>query len=255
MLKHYLISTIGWLAVMALVLVPDTVPNWPFALVIAVCVSIMIWGAAKVSSNFYFDVRCKAATKEKIVALSFDDGPLENYTPQILEILQQHKVPAAFFCIGDRVEKAPGLLKEIHNAGHLVGNHSYAHGALFDLQSAGNMKKDLDKADKTIIAAIGFKPRLFRPPYGVTNPMLAKAVKQGGYTPVGWSIRSMDTVIKNEEELLAKVTKNVQPGDIFLFHDTCAVTVKILPALIKQLKEQGFAFKRIDELLNVPAYA
>lgn len=85
--------------------------------------------------------------------------------------------------------------------------------------------------------------------------MLAKAVAQGGYTSVGWSIRSMDTVIKNEEELLAKVTKDVQPGDIFLFHDTCAVTVKVLPALIKELKEKGFAFKRIDELLNVPAYA
>lgn len=142
MLKHNIITVIGWLAAMVLVLLPDdSVLKWPFALLLIICVGIMIWGAAKVSSNFYFNVKCKATTKEKIVALSFDDGPLENYTPQILEILQQYKVPAAFFCIGDRVEKAPSLLKEIHDAGHLVGNHSYAHGALFDLQSAGKMKK------------------------------------------------------------------------------------------------------------------
>lgn len=255
MLKYNVIAVIGWLSAMALILLPGTVATWPFALILTVCVGIIIWGTVKISSNFYFNVKCKAETKEKIVALSFDDGPMENYTPQILNILQQHKVPAAFFCIGERVEQAPDILKQIREEGHLIGNHSFAHGALFDLQTAKMMSKDLDKADQAIKTATGLKPLLFRPPYGVTNPMLAKAVSRGKYTPVGWSIRSMDTVITNEAELLAKVTKNVQPGDIFLFHDTCAVTVKILPALIKELKERGFAFKRIDELLNVPAYA
>lgn len=255
MLKYNVISVIAWLALIALITPPFVIQKWPFALVLAICVGIMAWGAAKVSSNFYFDVECKAETKEKVVALSFDDGPVENYTPQILDILQQHKVPAAFFCIGHRVENAPAIAKQIHEAGHLIGNHSYSHHALFDLYSSKRMSSDLEHADQAIIAATGLRPLLFRPPYGVTNPMLGKAVSRGIYTPVGWSIRSMDTVTKDADKLLAKVTKDVQPGDIFLFHDTCAVTVKILPALIKQLKEKGFAFKRIDELLNVPAYA
>ncbi len=255
MLKYNIISVIAWLAFIALITPPYVMLKWPLALVLVICAGLMVWGAAKVNSNFYFDVVCKAETKEKVVALSFDDGPVENYTPQILDILQQHKVPAAFFCIGHRVEKAPALTKQIHEEGHLIGNHSYSHHALFDLYSSKKMSKDLDSADQAVIAAIGVRPLLFRPPYGVTNPMLGKAVARGIYTPVGWSIRSMDTVAKDADKLLAKVTKDVQPGDIFLFHDTCAVTVKILPALIKQLKEKGFAFKRIDELLNVPAYA
>jgi peptidoglycan-N-acetylglucosamine deacetylase len=254
MLKSRVIWPVSLVLMIVMLLIPGF-PLWPVFLTLAAWLGLMAWGASQVSSNFFIDVICKAQTKEKIVALSFDDGPAENYTPQILEILQQHKVPAAFFCIGHRVEKTPELLVKIHEAGHLIGNHSYSHSTLFDLNTSRNMENDLDMADIMIDEAIGLKPRLFRPPYGVTNPMLAKAIKRKKYTPVGWSIRSMDTVAKDADKLLAKVTKDVQPGDIFLFHDTCAITVKILPALIKQLKEKGFAFKRIDELLNVPAYA
>ncbi|MRG46041.1 polysaccharide deacetylase family protein [Chitinophaga sp. SYP-B3965] len=259
MLKYRVIWSVCWVAIIVLVFMkklwlPAT-PIWPVFLILGVSIAFLIWGSTQVNSNFYFEVKCKAQTQEKIVALSFDDGPMENYTPQILEILQQHNVPAAFFCIGHRVEKAPGLLKQIHEEGHLIGNHTYSHHALFDLYPAKKMENDLDMADQAITDATGLKPRLFRPPYGVTNPMLERALSHGKYISVGWSIRSMDTVIKDEAKLLAKVTKDVQPGDIFLFHDTCAITVKILPALIKEMKERGFAFKRIDELLNVPAYA
>lgn len=213
------------------------------------------WGAIFVHSGYYIRVLCKASTNEKVVALSFDDGPVEEYTPQILDILKEQQVRAAFFCIGRRAEQAPDLLKRIHEEGHLIGNHSYSHHTLFDLYPTRKMKQDLQKADAAIHTATGLKPALFRPPYGVTNPMLARAVKAGKYTPVGWSIRSMDTVIREEDRLFERVTRKITGGDIFLFHDTSAATVKILPALIKQLKREGFAIQRIDELLNVPAYA
>ncbi|WP_343701854.1 polysaccharide deacetylase family protein [Chitinophaga sp.] len=213
------------------------------------------WGAIRVDSNYYMKVLCKAPATEKAVALSFDDGPVDSFTPQILDILKEHQVPAAFFCIGRRVEEAPGLVRRAQEEGHLIGNHSYSHHTLFDLYPVSKMKDDLQKANRAITSAAGVQPMLFRPPYGVTNPMLARAVKAAGYTPVGWSIRSLDTVIKEEDKLFEKVTRKIAAGDIFLFHDTAAATVKILPALIKQLKREGFAIKRIDELLNIPAYA
>lgn len=229
---------------------------WQALLTVAVIkLGLDAWGAASVSSNYYINVMCKANGGEKAVALTFDDGPAENYTPQILNILKEHQVRAAFFCIGRRVEEAPGLVRRAEEEGHLVGNHSYSHHTLFDLFPTYKMKQDLHRANNAIEAATGRKPVLFRPPYGVTNPMLASAIRHGGYTPVGWSIRSLDTVIKEEDKLFERVTRKIKPGDIFLFHDTCAATVQILPALIKQLKREGFAIRRVDELLNIPAYA
>ena len=257
-MKYPVIQITCWAAFMALLAVNQwwtPVSIWLFLLVVGMYLGFTAWGAIFVNSNFYINVLCRADGGEKAVAISFDDGPAAGNTPQILSILQQHQVPAAFFCIGHRVEAHPDLLKRIYEEGHLIGNHSYSHHALFDLFPARKMANDLGKADAAIAAAIQVKPKLFRPPYGVTNPMLAKAIKENNYIPVGWSIRSMDTVQRDEKALLAKVTKNVRPGDIFLFHDTGAATAKILPGLIRYLREQGFAIRRIDQLLNVPAYA
>lgn len=218
-------------------------------------VAIVAWGASDISLSFFTPVLNKAVTKEKIVAISFDDGPDPEHTPEILAILQQHQVPAAFFCIGHRVAAHPHLLKSAYEQGHVIGNHSYLHHFWFDLFPSARMLADLKQADSAIAGAIGQLPKLFRPPYGVTNPSLARAIKRGGYTAVGWSVRSLDTVIKKEDELLRRVLFNVKPGDIFLFHDTCRVTVNILPELIKGLRNKGFTIVRIDQLLNVPAYA
>ncbi|MGN7721466.1 polysaccharide deacetylase family protein [Chitinophaga sp. 22620] len=231
------------------------IPFWILLVPLAVVTGFSAWGASRVNSNYFIKTLCRADTKEKAVALSFDDGPVQQYTPKILDILRQHQVPAAFFCIGQRVAAEPELLRRIHAEGHLVGNHSYSHHTLFDLYPTFKMKADLQKANEEIARAIGETPKLFRPPYGVTNPMLAKAVAKFDLISVGWSIRSLDTMIKDEDELFERVTKNIKAGDIFLFHDTCEATANILPALIKKLQREGFAIKRIDELLNIPAYA
>ncbi|WP_162946468.1 polysaccharide deacetylase family protein [Chitinophaga barathri] len=233
----------------------DYIPFWVILIPLAVATGISAWGASRVDSNYFIKTLCKGDSKEKAVALSFDDGPVENYTPQILDILRKHEISAAFFCIGHRAAAAPELLRRIHSEGHLIGNHSYSHHALFDLYPTFKMKADLQKANDVIEQVIGETPKLFRPPYGVTNPMLARAVKKFDFISVGWSIRSLDTMIKDEDELFERVTKKIKAGDIFLFHDTCAATVKILPALIKKLQREGFAIKRIDELLKIPAYA
>ncbi|WP_341835080.1 polysaccharide deacetylase family protein [Chitinophaga pollutisoli] len=230
-------------------------PLWKLLIPVGIAAGFAAWGSVNVRSNYFVRTRSKGKSSDKSVSLSFDDGPAVEFTPQILDILAQFDVKAAFFCIGHRVEQEPALMKRIAAEGHIVGNHSFSHSPMFDLQSSSAMRDDLVKANAVIQSAIGHQPKLFRPPYGVTNPMLARAIRKCRFIAVGWSIRSFDTVIKDEDKLFERVTKKIEAGDVFLFHDTAAATVKILPALIKQLKRDGFAIKRLDELLNIPAYA
>src|SRR5688572_25374284 len=142
-------------------------------------VGTVAYGSAVLSAQFFLPVRYHGSEESNSVALTFDDGPIAGKTEEILRILESHSVRAAFFCIGNRVEANPELTKRIHESGHLIGNHSYWHRATFDLQSGATIQDELTNTDNAILKAIGVKPALFRPPYGVTNPMVAWAVKKG----------------------------------------------------------------------------
>lgn len=243
-----LLSTIGY----------DITYGLPFIIYVATFLAyslVLFYGSYFISSDFYIKVICSAKTSNKQIAISFDDGPAVAYTPEILCLLKDHGVEAAFFCIGDRIKGNEDLLKSLHEAGHLIGNHSYSHHFWFDLFSARKMLADLQLMDKEMVRVTGLKPRLFRPPYGVTNPNLRKAIRQGNYIPVGWNVRSMDTLIKDEAKLLNKVSKAVKPGAVVLFHDTSKATVAILPAFIKKVTEMGYKIVRLDKLLKLKAYA
>ncbi|MBL0342734.1 MAG: polysaccharide deacetylase family protein [Bacteroidetes bacterium] len=97
--------------------------------------------------------------------------------------------------------------------------------------------------------------KLFRPPYGVTTPVVAKVISETGMQPIGWSLRSMDTVIKDEAKLVLKIKNNLKSGDIILLHDTAAVTLAALQQIINEIKAKGFKIVRIDQLLNIEPYA
>jgi len=228
---------------------------WIFVMLLFVYMSLLVWGSMDIRAGFYMPVTCQVPTQQKVVALTFDDGPLPQFTPQVLDILQAHQVPAAFFCIGKNIPGNEGLLKRAHEEGHLIGNHSYSHHFWFDLFGAGRMLEELQQTDTHVQQVTGQRPLFFRPPYGVTNPNLSKAVRKGGYFPLGWNIRSLDTVIKEEGTLLERITGKLQPGSIILLHDSAAVTVQVLPALITYLHNNGYTIERIDKLLNKPAYA
>lgn len=227
---------------------------WIFVLVLAVYVAILAYGSINIAAGFYMPVTCRVRTQEKVVALTFDDGPLTHFTPQVLDILRQHNAPAAFFCIGKHIEGQEPVLQRIHAEGHLIGNHSYSHHFWFDLFGAGRMLEELRRTDARIEKVTGSRPHFFRPPYGVTNPNLRNAVLKGGYFPLGWNIRSLDTMAKEEEQLLHRITAKLQPGSIILLHDSTEITVKILPALIARIRDNGYTIARIDKILNVPAY-
>lgn len=230
------------------------VPVYLYAALFLLYSLAVFYGCYFIGSDFFIHVICSANTDKKEIAISFDDGPAE-YTPQILQILKDSNIKSAFFCIGRNIKGNEEVLKQLHQEGHIIGNHSFSHHFWFDMFPYKKMIADLQLMDVEVKEVIGLQPKLFRPPYGVTNPTVRKSIINGSYTPVGWSVRSMDTVTKDEERLLEKINGKIKPGAVFLFHDTSKVTLNILPAFIKQVKENGYQIVRLDKMLNLQPYA
>ena len=225
-----------------------------FILIELAFLSFLFLACTHLSWNFFIPTLCKAKTNEKVVALSFDDGPA-GYTQGILDTLKQLNAHAAFFCIGKNIPGNEQVLRRINEEGHLIGNHSYTHHFWFDMWSTAKMADDIQKTDKEIEQVTDLRPLLFRPPYGVINPNLAKAIKGRKYTSIGWSIRSFDTKITDKEKLLSKILNPLKPGDIILLHDSIEITSAILPELIARIKTKGFNIIRLDKMLNIAPYA
>ena len=231
------------------------IPVYIYFLAAFVYSLLLFYGSYYVGSNFFMKVLCSANTNAKQIAISFDDGPAHSYTAEILQVLKANNVPAAFFCIGKNIPGNENLLKQISDEGHIIGNHSFSHHFWFDLFSTRKMLADVQMMSETAKDVIGKRPKLFRPPYGVTTPNMKTVMQQGGFTAIGWNIRSLDTVIKDEEKLLQKINDQLKPGAIVLLHDTSKTTLAILPRFIEQAKSKGYEFVRIDKLGNVEAYA
>jgi peptidoglycan/xylan/chitin deacetylase (PgdA/CDA1 family) len=226
---------------------------WWLAGVIGVYINLLVLGTIFIQWNFYIPSLNKG-NKKQLVALSFDDGPAQE-TAAILDVLKAEGVEAAFFSIGKNAVAQPALVKRWDEEGHAVGNHSYHHGFNFDWKSAKAMAVEMEETNTAIKNIIGRTPKLFRPPYGVTNPNLAKAVKRTGMHSIGWSVRSFDTAAKDPQELLERILLKVEGGDIILLHDSMPITREILTSLIRRLREKGFTFARLDKMLEIDAYA
>lgn len=230
-------------------------PVYVYLLAAFVYSLIIFYGSYFVGSNFFMKVLCSADTRSMQIAISFDDGPAQAHTAAILQVLHNQQVPAAFFCIGKNIAGNEALLQQIAAEGHLIGNHSYSHHFWFDMFSTKRMMADLQQMSETVKNTVGLQPLLFRPPYGVTTPNMRNVMDSTGYRAIGWNIRSLDTVIKDEEKLLEKITRQLKPGAVVLLHDTSAATLAILPRFITAARSSGYEFVRIDKLLNVQPYA
>lgn len=214
--------------------------------------SIVTYGVVNIRTNFFVSSKNRIAG-DRYIALTFDDGPVAN-TAEILEVLKEQNVKATFFCIGKQVADNAVLLKRIDDEGHIVANHSFSHSAGFDWQSSSKMLEELQDANNAIYTVIGKTPAFFRPPYGITNPNLSRAIRRSTMSSIGWSVRSFDTVIKDEEKLTARILERMNGGDIILLHDTMSITHKILTNLIVKAREKGFIFVPLDEALQLNAY-
>lgn len=216
-------------------------------------IALLYFGVTKIQWNYYLHSYNKGHNKH-FIALTFDDGP-NTETEAILDILQQEQVKAAFFCIGRNIEKNQALALRMHDEGHIVANHSYYHTTGFDWMSSKRMLAEMEKCNSLIRKVTGKEPNMFRPPYGVTNPNLYRAVKSSGMLSIGWSLRSFDTMAKDGGKLKNKIINKLSGGDIILLHDSVPLTREILTDLIREARKKGFTFVRVDQLLDVQAYA
>lgn len=216
---------------------------------------LIVYGSATIQSNFYLTAHCSTTTSEKQIAITFDDGPNFEYTPKILSTLADYNVPATFFVIGKNIPGNESILKKIDAAGHTVGNHTFSHSFFIDFKSKIGFMVELDTTSDLIYNAIKKRVRLFRPPYGVTTPNLARASKALNYDAIGWNIRSLDTTKDTEEKIANRVVSHIKPGSIILFHDTSSKTVEVLKQTLNFAKENGFKVVSVEELLKIKAYS
>ena len=178
------------------------------------------------------------------ILLTFDDGPCAETTPQVLDILDRYQVKAAFFVVGNRIEKSPEILRMIAERGHLVGNHSYHHSPR-PLVNPFRIFDDLRKC-AALIKGCGIEDhRIYRPPCGRLSPLTFFVAKILGYRIVFWSVEGQDWNCRSEVEaanISQKILNEISGRDIVLLHDDNRYVLKILEKLLPALIERGFLF-------------
>lgn len=221
--------------------------------VIGALLVVMGLGVAIPQARLFGNFICHGANSQKQVALTFDDGPDPRSTPQLLELLREQKVPAAFFCVGRRVAANPELAAQIVRDGHLLGNHSYAHSNFTNFYSTARLQTELAQTQAVIENAVGVAPKFFRPPVGLSNPGTFRAARNLDLQVIGWTVRSLDTVIASPERIVARIARGLQPGAIILLHDGNIPAEKLLAtvkSLLDTLRKLGYEIVRLDELLK-----
>jgi peptidoglycan/xylan/chitin deacetylase (PgdA/CDA1 family) len=213
-----------------------------------VFLTIISFGVIVMRLNFFLTARCK--TKEPHVLFTFDDGPHPMNTPKILDALNEHRVKAVFFIIGEKAMKHPEIIQRIVDEGHLIGNHTFSHPPLFALMPEKQVKTEITKCQDVLREQFRLTQTYFRPPIGYTNPIIARGVRDLNIPVMGWTFRSWDTVLKNPSTLLKRSKKGLKPGNILLFHDTLDQTARMLPQLLDASNNKGLNFADLQCIKN-----
>jgi len=227
---------------------------WWIMLPLLVFVLFVIYGSANIQSNFYTKAFCSANITEKKIAITFDDGPDKECTQKALSILEEYNAKATFFLIGKKIEGNESIVKQIDAAGHTIGNHTFSHSFFIDFKNANGFAEELNQTSDLVFKLTGKRMKLFRPPYGVTTPNLAKAAKALKYHIIGWNVRSLDTTNDREEKIVSRVTQQLKPGAVVLFHDTSEKTIGVLKQTLEFAKQNGFKIVSMQSLLNTQPY-
>ena len=190
-----------------------------------------------------------AAIRKRELAITIDDGPDPRVTPRVLELLDEHKAKATFFCIGERVQRHAELAREMVRRGHSVENHSHRHLNYFSLLGPRGLVAEIERAQDTIGITTGQHPLFFRAPAGLRSPFLDPVLSRLGLQLASWTRRGFDTVSARAETVLGKLTRGLAAGDILLLHDGHAartgkgmpVILEVLPRLLDALAAADLA--------------
>lgn len=214
----------------------------------------LIYGSATIQSNFFAKAFCNSHSSKKEIAITFDDGPDAEYTLRILSLLAEYNVKATFFVIGKNIKNNEMLIKQIDAENHTLGNHTFSHSYFIDFKSKAGFIEEINATSEIVESITGKRMKLFRPPYGVTTPNIAKAVKELNLHIIGWNVRSLDTTKDTEEVILKRVKKQIKAGAVVLFHDTSEKTISVLRQTLIFAKKKGFKIVSLEELLMLESY-
>jgi peptidoglycan/xylan/chitin deacetylase (PgdA/CDA1 family) len=224
------------------------------AAVVGASAGVLAYAVRVPSSSMLAPSVHQGASARRAIALTFDDGPSES-TPELLEILASHDVPATFFQCGANVRRLPQVSREVAAAGHEIGNHTDTHPALY-LRSSAFIARELTHAQETIQQITGLRPRLFRAPYGARWFGLRQAQQRLGLLGVMWTTLALDWKWP-QPRVLQRLLEGARNGAIFCLHDgrrleprpDIDATLGAVRALLPKLMEQGFHFEKVTDIL------
>ncbi|MHB1713048.1 MAG: polysaccharide deacetylase family protein [Acidimicrobiales bacterium] len=203
----------------------------------------------------------RGAATEKVVALSFDDGPNEPFTSEIAAFLRTRSITATFFQVGRCADRHPEVTARLAGDGHLIGSHSYSHRFRHCLRWSAQ-REDIEKGQQTLATLLGRRPGLFRPPWLFRHPWMLRTLQAEGLQPVSGEFGHVLEVFQPSPERIARrALAKARPGAILIFHDGFDArtgprrrTVEAVKLVVDRLLEDGYRFTTIDRLLGIPGY-
>lgn len=236
-------------------------------LLVVSVIAVLLLGLAVALFCIFFDEAVfvrkgtvyRVPMQKKVVAFTFDDGPSPVWTPQILSELKRAGIKATFFMLGEHVRKYPDIVRQVLLGGHEIGNHSYTHHVLI-YYTKEELEKEVRDTERAIQEVAGYTTNIFRPPKGWLTTAEKKQLKDMGYAIVLWSLNSKDWVTFDDKYIVRYIVRNIRPGDIILFHDSGGVfgteggdrseTVRVIFRLTERLREKGYSFVTVSELVR-----
>lgn len=217
--------------------------------------SIVIWiifsflASYNICSGIFISAICSVPVKENFISITFDDGPCKT-TETLLRLLRKYDAKATFFIPGCNISGREDIVCKMYSDGHETGNHSFSHKSWFPLMSPKKIKDEINKTQEAIQKITGKAPAFFRPPFGVTNPLLARALNSSDLKIIGWSIRSMDTTYRSQDRIINNILDRIHPGDIILLHDTSKHIINVLEKVLVYCRKENYKPVTISELIK-----
>ncbi len=232
--------------------------NYSLAGLLAFWTVVSVRGMASMRSQIFGRVYWRGDPAERAVALTFDDGPSQPFTAQVLDVLREHEIKATFFVIGENLARNPELAARMVREGHELANHSQSHPWVFKMRFS-SIREDIELCQDGIEKAAAYRPRFFRQPVGLNNPSVMKVLDEMGMVMVGWQARAYDGFRVSADKVVSRIMRGVGPGGIILLHDGCdgvlecdrTPTVEALKVIIPGLKEKGYRFSTVSGLLGI----
>jgi peptidoglycan/xylan/chitin deacetylase (PgdA/CDA1 family) len=195
--------------------------------------------------------------RSRKIALTFDDGPNDPYTPQLLEVLARHNVKATFFMLGQYVQARPDLARMVAKMGHVIGNHTFSHPNLIFLRS-NRVRREIEECGRVFSDSVGQYSSLFRPPFGGRRPASLRVARSLGLQPVMWNVTGWDWKAPSAEFIEQKIASRVRGGSVILLHDgghermgvDRSKTVTATDRIIARYKAQGYDFVTVSEMME-----